>query len=139
MASRTRNITIDQGADYTETFVVYDSPNSTVGIDMDSDYHANAQLRKSPSHTNSVLTFTTSISHSGGAGSDTVTISANNIQTSNVKAGRYLYEIVLTDKGPSPDLKKRVQEGIATVTSSVEVGSMYTINSTGHDARSSYT
>ena len=50
-----------------------------------------------------------------------------------------MYEIVLTDGGAGAKPKTRIVEGIVTVAPSVEVGSMYTINSTGHDVRSSYT
>jgi hypothetical protein len=39
----------------------------------------------------------------------------------------------------NPDKKIRIQEGIATITPSVEVGSMYTTNSTGGDGSSGYT
>ena len=136
MASRTRNITIDQGADYSQTFSVYESPGSTSVMTMGAGDYANAQIRKSSQYTNSALTFDVDMDD---AGEGKITITANNYLTSKVKAGRYLYEIVVTDISPNPDTKIRVQEGIATVTPSVEVGSMYTINSTGHDVRSSYT
>lgn len=140
MASRIRNLTFDQGTDYTETFIVYESPSHIgASLDMNANWWANAQMRKSASHTQSALTFTTVLVHSGSSGTETVTISANNMQTSAVKDGRYLYEIVLTDPNSGSAVKTRVQEGIVTVMPSVELGSMYTINSTGYDVRSSYT
>jgi hypothetical protein len=134
MASRTKNITIDQGSDYSLTVNVFSSPSSTSRILLDSNHHANAQMRKSALHTNSVITFATSISTSA----DTLTISANNTITKGAKSGRYLYEVVLTDKNVSPPTKTRVMEGIATVAPSVEVGSMYTVNSSGLDDSSNY-
>ena len=134
MASRTKNITIDQGSDYSQTFTVYSSPSATTKLGLDANHHANAQMRKSSLHTNSVITFATSIS----IADDTITLKANNIITSGVKSGRYLYEIVVTDKNGTLPIKTRVLEGIATVTPSVEVGSMYTTNSTGGDGSSNY-
>ena len=134
MASRTKNITLDQGSDYSQTFTVYGSPSATTKLILDGNYHANAQMRKSSLHTNSAITFNTSISIS----LDTITLEANNSVTAGVKGGRYLYEIVVTNKGITPVTKTRVLEGIATVTPSVEVGSMYTTNSTGGDGSSNY-
>jgi hypothetical protein len=134
MASRTKNITIDQGSDYSQTFTVYGSPSATTKLLLDANHHANAQMRKSSLHTDSALTFTTVISTSD----DTITLKANNTITKGVKSGRYLYEIVVTNKNVSPATKTRVLEGIATVTPSVEVGSMYTTNSTGGDGSSNY-
>jgi hypothetical protein len=137
MANRTRDITIDQGTDYSQTFVVYDSPAKTSTLTMlnPSSWVANAQMRKSPNHIKSSLTFVTDLSD---AQNSKITISANGTITKTVKAGRYLYEIVLTNNGASGNPKTRVQEGIATVTPSVEVGSMYTINSTGYDDSTNY-
>lgn len=134
MASRTKNITIDQGSDYSQTFTVYSSPSATAKLDLTASHHANAQMRKSSLHTDSALTFNTVISTSA----DTLTLKANNIVTKGVKSGRYFYEVVLTARNVSPPIKTRVLEGIATVTPSVEVGSMYTTNSTGGDGSSNY-
>ena len=134
MASRTRNITIDQGSDYSESFTVYASPSATAKLSLTTNHYANAQMRKSSLHTNSAMTFNVSISTSA----DTITLKANNAITSGVKGGRYLYEVVLTNTFVGPPEKTRVLEGIATVTPSVEVGSMYTSNSSGLDDSSNY-
>jgi|TARA_R110000765_G_scaffold155078_1_gene258121 hypothetical protein len=138
MANRNRDITIDQGADYSQTFVLYDSPAATtkMTINNPTQWVANAQMRKSPSHTKSALTFVTDMTDAGA--SSKITITANGTITKSVKAGRYLYEIVLTNNSVDFGPKTRVQEGIATVTPSVEVGSMYTINSTGYDDSTNY-
>jgi len=137
MANRNRDITIDQGADYSQIFVLYDSPAATTKLVLatPAQWVANAQMRKSPSHTNSALTFVTDLTD--GMNSN-IKITANGVITKAVKAGRYLYEIVLTNNGVGGSPKTRVQEGIATVTPSVEVGSMYTINSTGYDDSTNY-
>jgi len=135
MANRTRNITIDQGTDYSEEFTVYNKPPLTTKMTIGAGWYANAQLRKSSTHKDSVLTFETSVNST----EKTVKLTANNIMTSKVKEGRYLYEIVLVNVQTDPDTKIRIQEGIATITPSVEVGSMYTTNSTGGDGSSGYT
>jgi hypothetical protein len=135
MANRTRNITIDQGTDYLEEFTIYNKPPLTTKMTISSGWYANAQIRKSSTHKDSILTFETVVD----AGEKIVKLTANNLVTSKVKEGRYLYEIILVNTTADPDQKIRIQEGIATIAPSVEVGSMYTTNSTGGDGSSSYT
>jgi hypothetical protein len=135
MANRTRNITIDQGTDYTETFTVYEKPPLTTKMTLSAFWYANAQIRQSSTHKDSILTFGTVVNDTN----KTVTLTANNLVTSKVKEGRYLYEIVLVKTTLDPDQKIRIQEGIATIAPSVEFGSMYTTNSTGGDGSSGYT
>lgn len=128
MASRYKNITIDQGTDFSANLEIYKTPASTAKESLGAQHYANSQIRKSYSHTNSALTFSTSVD----SGADTVTITANNIQTKALKSGRYVYEVVITFTGGSTDDKWRAVEGIATVTPSAELGSMYTGGSSGY-------
>ena len=128
MASRYKNIIIDQGTDFSANLEIYKTPAATAKESLGAQHYANSQMRKSYYHTNSALTFTTSVD----VDSDSVTISANNIQTKAIKSGRYFYEVVITFTGGATDDKWRAVEGIATVTPSVELGSMYTGGSSGY-------
>jgi hypothetical protein len=127
MASRVQNITIDQGTDFTVSLDIYSSKSDTSKTDLGSSHYANAQMRKSYEYTNSALTFTATVDQA----EDQVILSANNYQT-KIKAGRYLYEVVVTYTGGSPDTKFRAVEGIATIAPAVEYGSLYTGGASGY-------
>ena len=127
MASRVQNITIDQGTDFSVSLDIYESKSVTAKADLGASHYANAQMRKSYEYTNSALTFTATIDQAN----DRVTLSANNSQT-KIKAGRYLYEVVVTYTGGSPDTKFRAVEGIATIAPAVSVGTMYTGGASGY-------
>ena len=89
MASRIQNITIDQGADYAETFVAYSSKSATAAQDI-TNYTANSDIRKSYYHANSSMTFSTEITFPTEG---KVKLTANNLQTSALAPGRYVYDI----------------------------------------------
>lgn len=111
MASRTKNITIDQGADFVYTTTVYGNASTSNVLTLGTDYTANAQMRQSHYHANATITFECSIA------SNEVTISANNEVTANAASGRYVYDVEL--KKTADNSKIRVLEGIATVTPEV--------------------
>jgi hypothetical protein len=111
MASRIQNITIDQGAEYLGTFVAYSDKSITAPKDITS-YTANSQMRKSYYHANASLTFTTKITFPL---TGTLELTANNIQTSALTPGRYVYDIEVTSN-LIPPTKLRIVEGIVTVT-----------------------
>jgi len=96
------NIYIDQGADFTTTLYINDSE----GLPLDlTAYSVAAQLRKTYSSSEAV-DFQASFSENRESGQ--IIISLNNIQTSNIIPGRYVYDVILT----APDsIKTRVVEG----------------------------
>ncbi len=119
MASRTKNLTMDQGADFAYTTEVYGSKSVLNKILVDAGDTANAQMRKSYYHTNAVATFGINMDGSN----DTVTMYLAAANTANIPAGRYVYDLEYFDKnsssalpGPSGSLKFRALEGIITVT-----------------------
>ena len=104
------NIFIDQGADFSTTVTISDSNGDALDL---TSYTALAQVRKT-------YDSTTSTSFSATFNSDRttgkITISLTNSQTSNLEAGRYVWDLKITD---SSSTMTRVVEGIATVNPSV--------------------
>ena len=113
MASRYKNLTIDQGSDFEYTTQVYGSKSTTTPTPTDN-YTANAQMRKSYYHTNAVVTFDIT----NVTGDDTFTMAANNKITAAVAPGKYVYDMEITQTSGSFK-RTRVLEGIITVTPEV--------------------
>ena len=107
MATRV-NILIDQGTDFTTSVKLTD--NSGGQLDL-TGMTAASQIRKTHSSSNST-SFTTALANNTG----TLTLSLNNAVTSSMSAGRYVYDVELTD---STSIKSRILEGIVTVTPEV--------------------
>jgi hypothetical protein len=107
MATRV-NILIDQGTDFTTSVNLTDNIGSQLDL---TGMTAASQIRKTHSSSNST-SFTTALANNTG----TLTLSLNNAVTSSMSAGRYVYDVELTD---STSIKSRILEGIVTVTPEV--------------------
>mgnify|MGYP003115068613 CR=1 FL=1 len=103
------NIFIDQGTDYEVTIDVTDTSDNIIDL---NGYSASAQIRKTYGSTTIAETFGTSITASTGK----VTLSLTDTQTTGLKAGRYVYDLVITDGSGT---KTRVIEGQAIITPGV--------------------
>jgi hypothetical protein len=101
-----KNLVIDQGTTFSANVTARDASSNEIILD---GYTANAQMRKWYSSSNSV-TFSTSVS------GNSVTLSLSVANTSAIEAGRYVYDVVVTD---ADNNKTRIVEGIATVTPKV--------------------
>lgn len=102
-----QNLVIDQGTTFSFTFSVQNAD----GTDKDlSDYTVTSQIRKSY-YTNTKVDVTTDTVALDGE----ITISLTAEQTSNIKAGRYVYDIEISSSFET----LRVLEGIVTVTPEV--------------------
>lgn len=99
------NLTIDQGAVFSTVITITDANNNATTL---SGYTGNAVLRKAYSSLNVAQTFTVSVN--AELGEVTLSLTAN--QTSNIVAGRYVYDVKLTDANGAP---YRIVEGIATI------------------------
>lgn len=106
MASKA-NLIIDQGTTFSTTITVTDDDGNALDL---SGYTGAAQIRKHYTSSNSV-SFNVSIS--AATGEVTLSLTAN--ATSNIVAGRYVYDCELTNSGTV----SRVLEGIVTVTPQV--------------------
>lgn len=104
------NLFIDQGADFTTTVTVNDAAGSALDL---TGYTTLAMIRKTYEST-SATTFTSTFASPRTSGQ--ITISLTDTQTAALDAGRYVYDLVITD---TLGVKTRVVEGIATVNPSV--------------------
>ena len=100
------NMTIDQGATFSQVFYVKDIDGNSLNM---KSYSGNSQMRKHYTSTNAV-SFAVDLSANGEA---TISLSAAN--TAMLVPGRYLYNIEIS-QGSTVE---RVVEGIATVTPDV--------------------
>lgn len=109
MSVRVVNISIEQGANFSNTYLLEDDvTNSVKNL---AGYSAVAKIAKHPASSNKT-TFTTSIISSTGS----VGIALTSGQTSALKPGRYVYDVLLTD---SMGRKTRIVEGTAIVSAGV--------------------
>lgn len=102
------NLIIDQGSTYSTILNLTDDDDAVINL---TGYVGTAQIRKH--YTSSANTpFTVTISPLDG----TVALSLTANQTSNLVAGRYVYDVELTN---ASGIVSRVVEGIVTVTPQV--------------------
>jgi hypothetical protein len=102
------NIVIDQGTTFSTVITLADENGDAINL---TGYSANSQIRKHYSSSNSQ-----SFSVSLGGSLGTVTLSLTSTQTSNLVAGRYVYDVEVTS---SSNVISRIVEGIVTVTPEV--------------------
>lgn len=102
------NLVIDQGTTFSTTITITDDDNNIVDL---TGYTGAAQLRKHYTSSNSTA-FTIAIT--AGTGEVTLSMTAN--VTSNIVAGRYVYDCELTS---NTGVVSRILEGIVTVTPEV--------------------
>jgi len=102
------NLIIDQGTTYSTTIDVTDDNDVPINL---SGYTGSAQLRKHYSSSNSTI-FTVSLAPLDGI----VILSLTSTQTAALKAGRYVYDVELTN---TSNVVSRIVEGIVTVTPQV--------------------
>lgn len=102
------NLVIDQGSTFSSDLTLTDENGDPLTL---NGYTANSQIRKWYSSTNAAATFTTSIN----TVSAVITLSLTANQTSNLVAGRYVYDVEISDGAEV----SRIVEGIVTVTPQV--------------------
>ena len=108
MASKA-NLVLDQGSSFSTVLTLTDDIGDRIDL---STSNASAQMRKWYTSSNAI-NFTTSINIEDG----TVTLSLTANQTNSVVAGRYVYDVELTDTNSGET--SRIVEGIVTVTPQV--------------------
>lgn len=109
MAVPAVNIGIEQGADFASTFTITNSDGTPYNLLNTS---AIATLKKFPESETS-YSFSTSITVSTGK----ITLTMPNATTSTIPAGRYYYDILITNSVSG--LKTRVIEGMAFVSAAI--------------------
>lgn len=104
MAVAAVNIVIEQGTDYQEVFTVNNPDGSPLDL---TGYTGSSKIRKFPESTTST-SFNVGIVSTAGQ----VVVSLANTVTSNLKSGRYYYDVMIT----SGDGKKtKVVDGMVLV------------------------
>lgn len=110
MAVYVSNLTINTGTDFSQIFTLESgSTNSALNL---SGYEISSQMRKHPGATG-VTTFTSTIY---SAANGQIKIGLSTTQTANLKPGRYVYDVVITD---TSDVVSRVVEGMVLVSQGV--------------------
>lgn len=105
------NLIINAGADFNQTFTLEGSlSNSAINL---TDYTIESKIRKwSGSSTATTFTVSKIAPYSSGK----VELSLTSTQTSNLKPGRYVYDVLITN---NYGIKTRVIEGMVLVTEGV--------------------
>jgi len=106
------NLVINAGATFSQTFNL-ESTDSNAPLNL-TGYTVASQMRKWAG-SSSYTSFSTNIETPATSGK--ITISLTSTQTSNLKPGRYVYDIVITSTVTST--KNRVIEGMVLVTEGV--------------------
>jgi endoglucanase Acf2 len=105
------NIVIDQGTDYSTSIIVSDENGDVVDL---TGYTGVGQVRK---HYTSSTAYDFTITFSANRAEGIVTISMPRSVTANLEAGRYVYDVEITDTNANNTT--RLVEGIITVTPEV--------------------
>jgi len=101
------NIVINSGYDFSQTFTLEETEsNSFLNL---TDYQVDSQMRKW-SGSSTAITFTTFIEFPPTSGRLNIYLSAD--ETKNIKPGRYVYDVLITD---SFGQKNKVIEGMVLV------------------------
>jgi hypothetical protein len=101
------NLVINTGSDFSQTFTLEEiESNSFLNL---TDYQIDSQMRKWSGSSNAI-TFTTSVEFPSTSGR--INLSLTSEQTKNIKPGRYVYDILLTDAFGQ---KNKVIEGMVLV------------------------
>lgn len=98
------NLVVEQGATFTASVILNDNTGSAQNL---TGYTANSQMRKSYYSSNSVV-FSAAITDTANG---EITLSLTAAQTANVKSGRYVYDLIVSNTV----VTTRVVEGIVTV------------------------
>jgi hypothetical protein len=101
------NLVIDQGSTFSTDLTLKDENGDPLNL---SGYSANSQMRKWYTSSSPTAVFTTEVLDTG-----VITLSLNANQTGSITAGRYVYDVEITDGSAV----SRVVEGIITVTPQV--------------------
>jgi hypothetical protein len=105
-----RNLTIDQGSTFNGIVKIYIANKEAYDL---TDHTAVSQIRKTPASTSVTAQFTCAINN---ATEGEVLISLTDEQTAVIKAGRYVYDLIVEN---SLGEKYRAIEGTVTVTPSI--------------------
>lgn len=102
------NLKVDQGSDFSTAINLTDDDGDTLNL---AGYTGAAQIRK---YYTSTTSYDFDVDITANTGQITLSLTANT--TNNITAGRYVYDLEITDSG---GVVSRVLEGIVTITPGV--------------------
>lgn len=108
MAVYVSNLIINQNTDFDQVFTLESNSTNSV-LDL-TDYTFKSEMRKHPTATTGITTFSASIY--GAATNGQVNLGLTTTQTASLKEGRYVYDVVMTDINGK---MSRVIEGMVLV------------------------
>lgn len=111
MAAGYQDLFLEQGTTFTTSITLDDSNGSPYNL---TDFSVRSQARKSYYSDNTVITFNASIID---ANSGVIQLAANSATTSNVSAGKLVYDVLITQV--STGVVTRVLEGQIIVSPTV--------------------
>lgn len=103
-------LTLDQGATFQTTLDLVADDGTAINV---AGYVFSGQIRKSYYSANATANLTISVTDQANGN---LTISVDSANTANIAAGRYLYDVKMTD---TANTVTRIVEGIITVTPQV--------------------
>lgn len=103
-------LTVDQGATFESNIDLVDDDGAAINV---AGYVFSGQIRKSYYSLNPTANLLITVVNSANGN---VNISLNAATTTNIKSGRYLYDVKMTD---TANVVTRIVEGIITVTPQV--------------------
>jgi hypothetical protein len=104
MSAAQYNIVVEQGGDFSVVFTL-------TGITLDSDFSARSQIRKTVDSEAVAAEFTCTID----TGGNTVTAKLENVKSSAMLAGDYVYDLELVDAGQTPSEITKLVKGKVTI------------------------
>jgi len=102
------NLKVDQGSDFSTAINLTDDDGDALNL---AGYTGEAQIRK---YYTSTTSYNFDVDITANTGQITLSLTANT--TNNITAGRYVYDLEITDSG---GVVSRVLEGIITITPGV--------------------
>lgn len=103
-------LTVDQGSSFDTNIDLVADDGTSINV---SNYIFSGQIRKSYYSSNPTANLSITITD---AANGNIAVSLNAATTTNIKAGRYLYDIKMTD---TSNTVTRIVEGIITITPQV--------------------
>ena len=112
MAAGYQELFIEQGSDYSTSIILDDVNGQPMNL---TDYTGKSQIRKSYYSSNATAEFSVTINDPT---SGTIALDLNANTTSNIAAGRYVYDVFIKS---DTNVKTKVLEGIVNVLPQVTV------------------
>jgi len=106
MAAGYQELFVEQGANYSTSITLDDSNGAAYNL---VGYMAKSQMKKSYYSTNATAEFTTTVASPANG---IITLTMTSDATSNIAAGRYVYDVVIKS---SSNTVTRVLEGIVNI------------------------